>query len=307
MSVLASRFHFASAPVSWGVEDYYGPAWEQPYEKILDEMVEGGFSGTELGPYGYFPTDPNVLRPVLQRKRLAMLSSFVPVTLADPGCRSSVVEHIKKVGSLLASLQAPYLVLADAESPQRQKLAGRVPSDGSQSLKSNQWREVTQLVTDAERVSADFGLDLVFHPHVGTYVETARETEHFFDAVSNTKVGLCLDTGHCWYGGGDPVAEADKYKDLLRYIHVKDINQAVLEQARAEALTFGEAVEAGVFSQVGEGCVDLRAFFPVLVKNGYAGWLVVEQDVKFGATKVDPAVSMAASLKHLQGIVRDLA
>src|SRR5215470_13595432 len=105
MSETASRFHFASAPVSWGVEDYYGPAWEQPYETILDEMVEGGFSGTELGPYGYFPTDPDVLRPVLQRKKLAMLSSFVPVALADPGCRDSVLEHIRKVGALLANLK----------------------------------------------------------------------------------------------------------------------------------------------------------------------------------------------------------
>jgi inosose dehydratase len=185
-------------------------------------------------------------------------------------------------------------------------LAGRVPSDGSQSLKPNQWREVTLLMVEAERVAADFGLDLVFHPHVGTYVETARETEQFFDAISNTKVGLCLDTGHCWYGGGDPIAATNKYKHLLRYIHIKDINPDVLGLARAKALTFSEAVEAGVFSQVGEGCIDFEAFFRVLVNNGYSGWLVVEQDVKFGATPMPPAKSMAASLQHLQGIVREL-
>ena len=50
-----SRFLFASAPDSWGVLDYPGPSWEQSYEKMLDEMVEAGYTGSELGPYGFFP------------------------------------------------------------------------------------------------------------------------------------------------------------------------------------------------------------------------------------------------------------
>ncbi len=307
MSNLHSRFHFASAPVSWGVEDNYGPAWEQPYERILDEMIAGGYTGTELGPYGYFPTDPKLIQPVLERKKLTMLSSFVPVNLADPACRDSVIEHIRKVGTLLAALKAPFLVLSDAESPQRQNLAGRVPADGSQSLQPAQWREVAKLVGEAERVSADFGLDLVFHPHVGTYVETSRETEQLFDAISATKVGLCLDTGHCRYGGGDPVLEAAKYKSLLRYIHIKDINRPVLEDSTRKKLNFGQAVEAGVFSTIGEGCVDFPAFFRTLVKNSYSGWLVVEQDVKYGVTPVPPAESMAASLKYLRGVIDKLS
>src|SRR5205814_6501686 len=157
MADLNSRFRFASAPVSWGVEDYPGPAWEQPFEMILDEMVAGGFTGTELGPYGYFPTDPDILRPVLERKKLAMLSSFVPVSLADASGARSAIEQIRKVGKLLAALRAPCIVLADAESPERQRLAGNVPADCSESLGASQWDGVGKLVAEAERVSADFG------------------------------------------------------------------------------------------------------------------------------------------------------
>jgi inosose dehydratase len=302
-----SRFHFASAPVSWGVEDYAGPAWEQPFERMLDEMVAGGFTGTELGPYGYFPTDPAVLRPVLQRKKLAMLSSFVPVSLTDASCAPAVIEHIRKVGQLLAALQAPYIVMAGDETPERQKLAGRVPGDGSQSLKADGLRQVAKLVAEAERVSADFGLELVFHPHVGTYIETPAETEQFFDAVSGTKTGLCLDTGHCYYGGGNPIAEAGKYKELLRYIHIKDIDDTVLAEARRKGWNFGAAVEAGVFTQIGQGCIDFPNFFKTLTLNGYSGWLVVEQDVKFGATVVPPAASMSESLKYLRRVVHELS
>jgi len=306
MPAAAPRFRFACAPVSWGVPDDYGPAWEQPYEHMLDEMVAGGYTGTELGPYGYFPTDANVLRPVLQRKKLTMLSSFVPVPLADPSRASAAIEQIRKVGTLLAAMQAPLIVLADAQSPQRRKIAGRVSADGSQSLNTSQWREVARVISEAERVAADFGLDLVFHPHVATYVETPRETAQLFDAASSTKMGLCLDTGHCYYGGGDPVSEGEKYKHLLRYVHIKDINPAILAESNQRQLDFDQAVEAGVFSQIGAGCVDFPAFFRMLVKNGYSGWLVVEQDVKFGATTVPPAESMAASLRYLHGVVNAL-
>src|SRR5215813_13070857 len=104
MAEYRERFRFACAPVSWGVEDYYGPSWEQPYERILDEMTECGYSGTELGPYGYFPTDPPTLLPVLRARSLEMLSSFVPVNLADPAAVSETTNQIRKVGALLAAL-----------------------------------------------------------------------------------------------------------------------------------------------------------------------------------------------------------
>jgi len=306
MSDTESRFQFACAPVSWGVEDYPGPAWQQPYETILDEMIAGGYTGTELGPYGYFPTDAQILRPVLQRKKLAMLSSFVPVALADASSSATVIEHIRKVGKLLADLDAPFIVLADAETGLRQSLAGRVPADGSSSLKAADFRAIAKLIAEAVRVSADFGLELVFHPHVGTFIETPRETEQLFDSLSGVNVGLCLDTGHCYYGGGDPIAEAEKYKRLLKYVHIKDINQSVLNSSTQKHLNFGAAVEAGVFTQIGEGCIDFPSFFRTLVKNNYSGWLVVEQDVKYGATTIPPAESMKASLTYLKGAVQKL-
>jgi inosose dehydratase len=67
MSESNQRFLFGSAPDSWGVLDYPGPSWEQSYEKMLDEMVEAGYTGSELGPYGFFPTDPKILQPQLDK------------------------------------------------------------------------------------------------------------------------------------------------------------------------------------------------------------------------------------------------
>jgi sugar phosphate isomerase/epimerase len=84
MSTHKDRFKFASAPDSWGVLDYEGPSWQQSYEKMLEEMAAAGYTGTELGPYGFFPTDAGVLQPRLAAHNLALLGSFVPVVLSDP-------------------------------------------------------------------------------------------------------------------------------------------------------------------------------------------------------------------------------
>jgi inosose dehydratase len=306
MSAISERFLFASAPDSWGVLDYPGPSWEQSYEKMLDEMVEAGYTGSELGPYGFFPTDAKILQPQLEKRRLKLLASFVPVKMTDPAASQAVMERIRKVGDLLATLKAPFLVIADDQSPERNAFSGRAYDKDCPTLSAEQWKHVGKIVADAEKVANEFGLDLVFHPHVATYVETPEECERFYDATSHTNVGLCLDTGHCVYGYGDSVKEAEKYKSKLRFVHIKDCNTAVLEEARRNKWTFEEAIERKVFTVIGQGNIDFPAFFRTLVKHGYSGWSVVEQDVKFGATPIPPAQSVAASLRYLRGVVNDL-
>jgi inosose dehydratase len=299
------RFLFASAPDSWGVLDYPGPSWEQSYETMLDEMVVAGYTGTELGPYGFFPTDPETLRPQLAKRGLALLGSFVPVRLDEPDS-AVVIERIRKVGKLLSTLKAPFLVMADDQSVGRNHFSGRAYDPGCPVLTAEQWKHAGIIVAEAEKVANDFGLDLVFHPHVATYVETPEECEKLFDAASHTNLGLCLDTGHCVYGQGDSVREAEKYKTKLRFVHIKDCNARVLESARANQWKFEEAIEHRVFTVIGKGDVDFPSFFRTLVKNGYSGWSVVEQDVKFGDPTISPAKSVAESLQYLQGVVSEL-
>jgi inosose dehydratase len=306
MTANNTRFLFASAPDSWGVLDYPGPSWNQSYEKMLDEMVEAGYTGSELGPYGFFPTDAAILKPQLEKRKLKLLASFVPVKMTDPGASQAVMERIRKVGGLLAALKAPFLVIADDQSPERNAYSGRVYDKGCPTLSAEQWKHIGKIVADAEKVANEFGLDLVFHPHVATYVETPEECELFYDATSHTNVGLCLDTGHCVYGHGESVTEAKKYKSKLRFVHIKDCDVKVLKQARENKWTFEEAIEHKVFTIIGQGDIDFPAFFQTLVENNYSGWSVVEQDVKFGATPMPPAQSIAASLKYLREVVKNI-
>jgi inosose dehydratase len=302
LGMTAQRFKFASAPNSWGVLDYPSPSWEQSYQTMLDEMISAGYTGTELGPYGFLPTDAKVLAPELALRKLTLLGSFVPVVLSDPASTKIVVERIRVVGDLLAALGAPFLVLSDAQSEARDQIAGRVPRDGSKGLNPEQWKQVAKVVAEAAKVAEEFGLELVFHPHTSTYVETPEETEQFFDVTSGSKVGLCLDTGHCAFSGGDPAVEAEKFREVLKFIHIKDVDARVMAEVRRSQMNFAQAIAANAFTIIGQGSVDFPAFFAVLEKINYAGWMVVEQDVTYGATVVPPVVSVEASLKYLQRV-----
>ncbi|MGH9535816.1 MAG: TIM barrel protein [Terriglobales bacterium] len=297
-------FHLGAAPVSWGVQDHPDAGWLQPFEPVLDQMLAAGFQGTELGPYGYFPTDPVRLRSALERRRMALLSAFVPVPLCDAEAAAAVLAQVRRVSRLLAAVGATMIVIADAQSPRRSQLAGRIPVDGSASLRAADWRSVGRLAAEVEDAAAEFGLSVVFHPHAGTYVETPAETERLFEALAATRIGLCLDTGHCVYGGGDPAEEARKYRSRLRYVHIKDISPQALARARRQQLDFPGAVAAGVFTPVGQGCIYFPEFFESLRAAGYAGWLVVEQDVKFG--REDAQANMVASHAYLSGVIAAL-
>jgi inosose dehydratase len=119
------------------VLDYPGPSWEQSYEKMLDEMVEAGYSGTELGPYGFFPTDADVLQVQLKKRMLKLLGSFVPVKLGDPASGKAVLERIHQVGKLLATLKAPFLVMADDQSVERNRFSAQSWARSSGSTSAN--------------------------------------------------------------------------------------------------------------------------------------------------------------------------
>ena len=173
-------------------------------------------------------------------------------------------------------------------------------------MPASQWKQVGQVIGEVEGAAAEFGLGLVFHPHVATFVETLLEVECLFEALAATSVGLCLDTGHCVYGGGDPTEEARKYRSLPRYVHVKDVNAGVLGESRRNQLDFEGAVGAGVFCPIGEGCIDFNVFFRFLAEMQYSGWMVVEQDVIYGKGVVPPLESMRASLDYLKKIVSKL-
>ncbi len=298
------RIRIGTAPISWGACEI--PNWgdQLPYERVLDEMAECGYEGTELGPPSYLPTDPATLRRVLEARRLALAGAFCAVTLHDRARRDAALRTARDTIDLLAAAGATVLVLAEAGDARRAKLAGLVPRDGSAGFGEREWERFCVGVSEVARYAKERGLVTAFHPHVGSYVERPEEITMLMSHTDPALVFLCLDTGHIAYGGGDPAEIARTYGTRVRHVHLKDMDRAARATAIARRLDFRDAVGADLFAPLGAGGLDLRGTLDALRAAGYQGWVIVEQDVRLGVNpRAAPKRDAQRSRAYLRNVV----
>jgi inosose dehydratase len=289
-----------NAPVSWGVYEAHLP--NPPFAQILDAIAQAGYEGTELGPYGYLPTDPKTLDRELKSRNLALGSSFVAVKLQDPQARAAAVQHCLNVGSLLATQSVGEVIVSGWFDPERAKIAGRVSSGSGWT--DAQWREaVASLHAIALALREELGMRVVVHHHAGTNFETPEEIDRLLHETDPELVNLLLDTGHCVYGGGDPVEVLKTHGKRVQYVHYKDAKRAELEIVRNTQIHMDDAWKRGVFCPLGEGVVEFGKVTELLRANDYSGWVIVEQDVipdAQGKLNPDPDVSTRLSRAFLR-------
>jgi inosose dehydratase len=292
----------ANAPCSWGALEFDLAGDTPASERVLDEMAEAGYAGTELGDWGFLPAEPDALGAVLGRRGLSLVGGFVPVALADRAAHADGRERAVRTARLMAQV-APdaLLVLADdnGRDPTRAAQAGRIREQHG--LDADSWKTFASGAEEIARaVRGEAGLELVFHHHCGGFVETEAEVERLMAMTAPELVGLCLDTGHWTYGGGDPVAAARRYGERVRHVHFKDCDPGVAEAARRDQVDYLEAVRRGVFCELGAGDVAFPAILDLLRGRDYRGWIVVEQDVFPGLGQpLESARRSRAYLKEL--------
>lgn len=281
-----SGLRVGNAPCSWGTLEFDQAKGEQiGFGQMLDELAETGYTGTELGDWGYMPIEPGLLRAALTKRGLVMLGAFVPVALRNPAAHEPGIAAAVRTARLLAAVAAdpkPYLVLADDNGsvPERTVNAGRVTPDLG--LTSAEWKIFADGANRvAGAVLAETGLRTVFHHHCAGYVETPEEIARFLELTDPKAIGLVFDTGHYAYGAGncDVVAALDRFKERVWYVHFKDCQPEVAARARAERRDYFQALRNGVFCELGKGCVDFPAVLRWLKNAGYKGYTLVEQDI----------------------------
>jgi inosose dehydratase len=228
------------------------------------------------------PTVPQELSAVLTGNKLQLLGAFVPVALANEDVHRAGVDQALKTAGLMysAGFEDAFIVLADKNGSveERTKNAGRVSSE--MGLTDEQWRAFAVGAEKvAQAVREKYGMRTVFHHHCGGYVETPHEVINFLNLTNPDLLGLCLDTGHYAFGGGDPVEALEKLYHRIWHVHFKDFDPKIGWVASEKQYDYFESVEKGVFCELGKGNVDFQSIVNILNKKGYHGWIVVEQDV----------------------------
>jgi len=249
---------------------------------VLDEMRETGYAGTELGEWGFMPTDPARLREELGARGLALIGSWVSVFLHDQERHEQSAHDAVRTARQLAAIGGAECVIVLGNDPygdpMRTANAGRItPNMG---MDDATWEVFAAGATRAARAVRDeTGLRTVFHHHIGTWVETPQETRLLMDMTDPTLLGLCFDTGHWQFAGGDPVAGIEEYAGRIWHAHFKDCAPDIAARSRVEGWDGVTAVGHGVFCELGQGGVPFPAVRDALDRAGYGGWIVVEQDV----------------------------
>ncbi len=257
-------------PIGWSNDDLHHLGGETSLETCLTETKLAGYDGIELGHK--FPRDAATLRPVMQRHGLDIVSGWYSCALLERDAAAELVamrDHL----TLLKAMGCGVFIMAECSNSihgnQAIALADRPV------LEPSRWAEFGARMTMVADAVAAEGLDLVYHHHMGTVVQSAADIDAFM-AHTGASVKLLLDAGHATFGGADPVYLARRYRPRIGHFHAKDIRAAVMARVWAERMSFLDGVIAGVFTVPGDGMVDFPAVLAEL--PGYDRWLVVEAE-----------------------------
>ncbi len=266
-----------NAPCSWGVEfanDPRNPDWKT----VLSDCAKAGYKGIELGPIGYMPEDPAILRDALSEYDLELIGGVVFRPFHAPDQWHDVMDGAVRTCKALAAHGAEHLVLIDSISPRRAPTAGRA-TEAEQMDKAEWTAYRDKFATIAKMGTEEYGLKVGIHAHAGGFMDFEPELDRLLDEVDEKHLKICFDTGHHSYAGFDPVAFMKRNIDRISYMHFKDIDPVVKAAVVAERADFYDACGRQIFCNLGQGDVDFNAVRDVLVGAGFEGWCTVEQDI----------------------------
>ncbi|TPQ23579.1 sugar phosphate isomerase/epimerase family protein [Streptomyces sporangiiformans] len=276
MTNALNRIRVGSAPDSWGVWFPDDPQ-QVPWERFLDEVSEAGYSWIELGPYGYLPTDPARLTDEVDRRGLKVSAGTVFTALhRGPDVWDATWEHVSQVAELTRAMGARHLVVIPSFWRDDKTAALIEPPE----LTVRQWAYLTKgMERLGHEVKERFGLDIVVHPHADTHIDTEEHVERFLDSTDGELVGLCLDTGHYAYCGGDNVKLIQTYGERIGYLHLKQVDPEILADVVKNEIPFGPAVQRGVMCEPPAGVPALEPVLAAAQNLGVELFAIVEQDM----------------------------
>ena len=268
--------NIGNAPCSWGIEFASDPAYPT-WQSVLQQCAGAGYKGIELGPIGYMPEDPAILRDELDKNDLSIIGGVIFRAFHDPAKWDDVMDASVRTCKALTAHGAQHLVLIDSISARRAPTAGR--ADEAEQMDKAEWTAFRdRLATIAKMGTEEYGLTVGIHAHAAGFMDFEPELDRLLDEVDESILKICFDTGHHSYAGFDPVAFMKRHIDRISYMHFKDIDPVVKADVVAKRTDFYTACGQGIFCNLGQGDVDFPAVRQILLDAGFEGWCTVEQD-----------------------------
>jgi inosose dehydratase len=268
ISPAPAEIRMGYASITWGGND----------RQAIEDIASLGFRGIQLRSnvireFG----SPAELRDLLEKYQLKMVALSSGGVRIDPALEAEEIAKHTANAKFVHDARGLYLQVTDERPKDR-------------AITAADYKRLGRLISEIGKRTADLGVSLGYHNHMGSLGERPEEVEQILEAADPRYAKLELDVAHYFQGGGDPAKAIAKYSDRLLFLHIKDVE-------RLSENT--DAKRPYRFVELGRGKVDLPAVFNRLQKVSFRGWAIVELDVVPDKTRT-PKESGAISKKYLE-------
>jgi len=290
------NIRFGIAPINWNNDDLPSLGSGYSLERILSEMNQAGYVGTEFG--NKFPNEASVLCEILDTFNLKLTSSWHS-TYFVLNEQENELKNVEEKVSFLKEANAEVINIAEC--------SGSVHSDINKSIASkpilgdSDWKLLIGSLNKSGEICNNYGIRLAYHHHMGTCVQTAEEIKRLLECTDPNCVNLCVDTGHLYYAGIDPVVFIENNLGRIEHVHFKDVRKEVFRKYNSLSDSFLKTILSGIFTVPGDGCIDFSSIIKILQQNLYKGWIIVEAEQD--PDKADPLHYANSARDYLDSII----
>lgn len=292
------KIQFGCAPIAWTNDDMPELGKENTFEQCISEMALAGYTGTEIG--NKYPKDPATLRYYLDLRGLKVASAWFSAFLTTQPYEETEESFIKH-RDFLHAMGAKVIVVSE----QGHSIQGQMDTPlfkNKPVFTDEEWDKLTRGLEALGDLAHEKGMEIVYHHHMGTGVQTTEEIDRLMENTDPDKVKLLFDTGHLVFSGEDPLEIYDKYKNRIKHIHFKDVRKEVAKEVKENNDSFLVAVKKGVFTVPGDGMIDFKPIMDAILDYGYEGWIVVEAEQN--PAKANPFEYALKARKYIDEIIK---
>jgi inosose dehydratase len=249
-----------------------------PYQQILSEITLSGFVGTQMSPK--YPKDQETLKSELALRNVKISEPWVGTHFTQAEQKEETIQEFKNQVKFMKEMGGTKIVVAELGGAVHQQVPGVDPLTNRPKFTDDQWKALLDGLNELGAMATKEGMQLVYHPHIGTGVENLDDIDRLMKGTTRENVKLLLDTGHLYYAGVDPLKVTQTYADRIEHVHLKNIRQSVLDESKKTGRGFLDSIRAGIFTVPGdtEGAINFKPILQELATANYEGWLMVEAE-----------------------------
>ena len=247
-----------------------------PLENQLDLIKNWGFScgdltdnsdGACLGvEYGFtalasLDANPFDIKRMFQVRGLELSRVCAHAHLLDPTApgRYGTAQIIKAV-RLAAAIGVKHVITAEGEP--------KTPF-GKNLTESEAIFSIAEKLYEPLRFAEDYGVKILIEPH-GHITDSVKLMGEVLDRCNSNALGINLDTGNLWLGGGDSLEMIAKFGSKIEHVHWKDLPAEMIEK---RGIQFGCGMS---LTALGDGVINIEEIFRALVNVGFDGYSTLE-------------------------------